>query len=71
MKMKNKTYDILKFIALLVLPISEFIGSLSSIWGFQYGQQIVATLVALDVLLGYIVKAASDAYAQSGGDEDE
>ena len=69
MKLTNKTYDILKIIALLVLPISEFIGSLSSIWGFEYGQQIVATLVALDVLLGYIVKIASDAYHKEQEEE--
>lgn len=62
MKMTNKAYDILKIIALLILPISEFIGSMASIWGFQYGNQIVATLVALDVLMGYIVKIASDSY---------
>lgn len=62
MKMTNKAYDILKIIALLILPISEFVGSMASIWGFQYGNQIVATLVALDVLMGYIVKIASDNY---------
>ena len=62
MKMSNRSYDILKIIALLILPISEFIGSRASIWGFQYGNQIVATLVALDVLMGYIVKIASDSY---------
>ena len=69
MKLTNKTYDILKIIALLVLPISEFIGSLSSIWGFEYGQQVVATLVALDVLLGYIVKIASDEYNKKQEEE--
>lgn len=62
MKMTNKTYDILKIIALLILPISEFIGSLATIWGIPYGQQIVSTLVAVDVLFGVIVKIASDIY---------
>ena len=61
--MSNKTYDILKLIAILILPISEFIGSLANIWGFP-GEKIVATLIALDVLLGVIVKIASDQYVK-------
>ena len=69
MKMTNIAYDILKIIALLILPISEFIGSLASIWGFAYGKQIVATLVALDVLMGYIVKIASDSYHKEQNNE--
>lgn len=69
MKMTNKTYDIIKIVALLILPISEFVGSLASIWGFAYGKQIVATLVALDVLMGYIVKIASDSYHKEQNNE--
>ena len=69
MKMSNRSYDILKIIALLILPISEFIGSMASIWGFEYGSQIVATLVALDVLMGYIVKIASDSYNKEQNNE--
>ena len=69
MKMTNKTYDIIKIVALLILPISEFVGSLASIWGFAYGKQIVSTLVALDVLMGYIVKIASDSYHKEQNNE--
>lgn len=69
MKMSNNTYDALKIIALLILPISEFIGSMASVWGWEYGSQIVATLVALDVLMGYIVKIASDRYNKEQSDE--
>lgn len=69
MKMTNKTYDIIKIIALLILPISEFIGSLATIWGIPYGQQIVSTLVAVDVLFGVIVKIASDMYYKNKVEE--
>ena len=69
MKMTNKTYDILKIIALLILPISEFVGSLATIWGIPYGQQIVSTLVAVDVLFGVIVKIASDMYYKNKVEE--
>lgn len=62
MKMSNAAYDALKFIALLILPISELIGSLATVWGFAYGDKLVATLVAIDVFLGALVKISSDAY---------
>ena len=69
MKLSNKAYDIIKIIAILILPISEFISSMATIWGMPYGQQIVATLVALDVLMGTIVKIASDRYQKEANEE--
>ena len=61
--MSNKTYDILKVIALIVLPLAALITSLSDIWGIPYGQQISQTLIALNVFLGAILKTSSDRYA--------
>lgn len=60
--MSNKTYDILKVVALIVLPLSELVSAVASIWGLKYGPQIVATLVALDTFLGAVIKIASDRY---------
>lgn len=65
MNMSNKAYDILKIVAILILPISEFVSSMATIWGLPYGQEITATLVALDVLIGTVVKIASDRYHQN------
>ena len=62
MKLSNKTYDTLKFIALLIAPIVTFVGSLVSIWGVSYGEQIVATLAAIDVLVGAVVAIAKAIY---------
>lgn len=62
MGMTNKAYDTLKLIALLILPISELVGSLATVWGLPYGDKIVATLVAIDVFMGAIVKVSSDNY---------
>ena len=69
MIISNKAYDILKFIALLILPISELISSLATIWGLPYGAQIVATLVALDTFLGAFVKVSADAYRKTKNGE--
>lgn len=62
MKLSNKTYDILKFIALLIAPLVTFVGSLVSIWGISHGEQIVATLAACDVLIGAVVAIAKALY---------
>lgn len=62
MKISNKAYDILKFIAIIILPLSELIGSLSGIWGLPYGQEIVATLAAVHLFLGALLKRSSDLY---------
>lgn len=55
MKLSNKTYDTIKFIALLIAPIATFVAALVDIWGIPYGSQIVATISALDVFVGALV----------------
>ena len=69
MRLKNSTYDVLKIIALIILPLSELIGSLANIWGIQYGSQIVATLVAVDAFLGVLLKISTDNYNKETNDE--
>lgn len=56
--MTNKTYDIIKAVALLMAPVLVFISALCSIWNVPYCEQITATLAALDTLLGAIVVVA-------------
>lgn len=60
--MSSKTYDTLKFIALAVTPLITFLCSVVNIWGIPYGQQITATLAALDTLVGAIVVIAKSMY---------
>ena len=60
--MSDKTYDTLKLIALLVLPIGTFLSQFFDIWGIPYGAQIQATFVALDVLCGALVTIAKAMY---------
>lgn len=60
--MSNKTYDILKQIALWAVPLSVFIASLGNIWGLPYAEQISATLAAVDVLIGAIISVSSKMY---------
>lgn len=60
--MSNKTYDILKWIGLITVPVITFLTALVNIWGIPYGSQIVATLAAIDVLIGAIVAIAKNVY---------
>lgn len=61
--MNNKVYDILKWIALVVLPaIGTLYFALSGIWGFPYGEQIVGTITAIDTFLGALLGLSSINY---------
>lgn len=71
MIMSNKVYDILKNIALYVLPATAtLIIALGSIWGFPHYEAIAATVTAVDTFLGTILKISSDVYEkdQNGGE---
>ena len=60
--MSSKTYDTLKFIALLIAPIATFLASFVDVWGIPYGRQIVSTVAAIDVLFGAVVTIAKKQY---------
>lgn len=60
--MSNKVYDRLKVTALILTPVLAFLASLVNIWGLPYGEQIVATLTAIDTLIGAVVVVANKAY---------
>lgn len=60
--MTDRQYDALKTIALILTPVLAFLASLVNIWGFPYGEQIVATLTALDTLIGAVVVIANKQY---------
>ena len=58
----NKQYDTLKTVALILTPVLAFLASLVNIWGFPYGEQIVATLTAIDTLVGAVVVVTNRNY---------
>ena len=66
-----ETYDNLKFLALIILPVGTFISTFFNIWGIGYAEQIQATFVALDVLVGAIVTISNNAYKKSLKDKSE
>lgn len=63
--MSNKVYDILKWVALVVLPATGTLYfALSSIWGLPYGEQIVGTITAIDTFLGALLGISSINYSK-------
>lgn len=69
--MSNRTYDILKFIAQIVLPAAGTLYfTLAGIWGLPYGEQIVGTITAVDVFLGVVLKISTVQYMKGLNDEE-
>ena len=61
--MNNRVYDILKYIAQIVLPaLGALSFALSAIWGFPYGEQIVGTITAIDAFLGALLGISTVQY---------
>lgn len=70
MKMRNETYDILKWVCQLLLPaLGTLYFALAQLWGFPYAEQIVGTITAIDAFLGVILKISTDVYNKGGGVE--
>lgn len=63
----NKTYDVLKFIAQIVLPaIGTLYFALANIWGLPYGEEIVGTITAVDTFLGSLLMISNANYQKEG-----
>lgn len=63
MKLSNKAYDVLKWIATIALPAAGTLYfALAGIWGFPYGEQIVGTITAVDTFLGVVIGISSVQY---------
>ena len=71
MNISNKTYDIIKIVSLVIAPLTVFISALATIWGWgDVGTKVVATLSAIDVLIGAIVVILKALYdKQQKGDK--
>lgn len=63
MKMSDKTYNILKWIAQMLLPaLGTLYFALANVWNLPYGEQIVGTITAVDTFLGVILGISTAQY---------
>lgn len=68
----DKVYNILKWIALIVLPaLGTLYFSLSKIWGFPLGVEIVGTISAIDTFLGALLGISTAQYNKGVRDENK
>lgn len=69
MKIDNKLYDVLKYIAQYFLPaLGTLIFAVCSIWHLPYGEQIVGTITAIDAFLGALLGLSSYTYKKGLND---
>ena len=70
MTMSNKVYDVLKFIAQIVLPaLATFYLTLAGIWGLPFGEQVSGTIMAVDTFLGAVLMISSNKYNKEKEEE--
>jgi hypothetical protein len=61
--MNNKTYDVLKWIAQILLPaVATLYFAIAQIWGLPYGEEIVGTITAIDAFLGALLGISTYQY---------
>lgn len=67
LKLDDKWYDILKWIAIVALPaLSTFIVVISKIWGWgDIGSMVAQTITAVAVLLGALLGISTIQYNKS------
>lgn len=63
MKIPNKLYDVLKWLCMLALPaLALLVQTVFSIWHIPYGEQISATIVAINAFLGAVIGVSTIGY---------
>lgn len=67
MVFNNNVYDVLKWIAQIVLPaIGALYFGLAQIWGLPYSEEIVGTITVIDVFIGAMLGISSNSYKGDG-----
>lgn len=71
-KMSDKVYDVLKWIALILIPaLGTLYFALAGIWGFPYAEAIVGTLTAVDTFLGAILGISTSMYKKNQNESND
>lgn len=69
MRLSEKTYDLLKWIAQIFLPaFTTFLGVVLKCFNFQHTDIVITILVAFDTFLGAILGISSNAYYNTKGE---
>ena len=72
MRMSDKVYDVLKWIAQYLLPASATLYfALANIWGLPYAEQVVGTISAIDTFLGVMLGISTIQYNKDNEEKRE
>lgn len=67
MILKNKMYDVLKWVSLIALDaIGVAYKGIAEIWNLSYGTQVMATCSVLSVLIGTLIGISTINYNKKG-----
>jgi len=68
MKLSNSTYDVLKWIVMIVIPAltTAYVG-LAAIWGFPFAEEIAKTSAVICTLLGALLGISTAQYNKDIG----
>ena len=70
--LKNKTYDVLKWITTILLPAcGTLYFALSGIWGFPFAEEIIGTIAAITTFLGVLLGISSYQYNKAEIEDDD
>lgn len=70
--MNDKLYNILKWVAQIVLPaLATLYFAISQIWGLPLGEEIVGTVTAVDAFLGALLGISTIAYNKKNAENTE
>ena len=63
MQLGNKTYDILKWVALICIPaLATFYVALAGVWGWPYADEVSKSANAVCTLLGALLGISTAQY---------
>lgn len=70
LKMNDTVYDVLKWVALIVLPaVATLYTTLAGIWGLPFAEQVPATVTAIDLFIGALLGLSNATYKKEIADE--
>ena len=67
MKLPDRVYDVLKWVAILFLPaLAVLYKRVAAEWGLPYGEQVYNTVYAVHIFLGSILGISALTYKKDG-----
>lgn len=70
MKLPDKVYNVLKWVALIALPAAGLLYfTLAKIWGLPYGAEITATVDAVALFIGTLIGVSQYNINKEGNNE--